>query len=73
MSCGVGHRHGSDLALLWLWRELGAEALIRPLAWESPYALGVALKDKKKKKEEEEEKKKRKETTVERKQESKFQ
>ena len=20
MSCGIGHRHGSDLALLWLWR-----------------------------------------------------
>ena len=19
MSCGVGHRHGSDLSLLWLW------------------------------------------------------
>ena len=26
MSCGVGHRHGLDLALLWLW--LSALALI---------------------------------------------
>jgi len=22
MSCGVGHRHGLDLALLWLWHRL---------------------------------------------------
>ena len=33
---------------LWLWRRLGAAALIRPLAWELPYATGVALKRKKK-------------------------
>ena len=44
MSCGVGRRRGSDLALLWLWRKLAAIAPIRPLAWEPPYALGVALK-----------------------------
>ena len=50
MSCGVGHRRGSDLALLWLWRRSAATASIRPLAWEPPYALGVALKDKKKEK-----------------------
>ena len=31
MSCGVGHRHGLD------------PAPIRPLAWEPPYAMGVAL------------------------------
>ena len=31
MSCGVGLSCGSDLALLWLWRRLGAIALIRPL------------------------------------------
>ena len=38
VSCGVGHRHGSDLVLLWLWRRLVAIAPIRPLAWERPYA-----------------------------------
>ena len=50
MSCGIVRRHGSDLVLLWLWRRLVATALIRPLAWEPPYALGTALKKKKKKK-----------------------
>ena len=44
MSCGVGCRCGSDLLLLWLWRKLAATALIRPLAWEPPYASGAALK-----------------------------
>ena len=24
MSCGVGHRHGLDIALLWLWCRLAA-------------------------------------------------
>ena len=33
-----------DPALLWLWRRPVATALIRPLARESPYAAGVALK-----------------------------
>ena len=33
-----------DLALLWLWHRPAAAALIRPLAWEPPYASGVALK-----------------------------
>ena len=33
-----------DLALLWLWCRLEATAPIRPLAWEPPYASGVALK-----------------------------
>ena len=47
MSCGVGRRIGSDLALLWLWRRLVATALIRSLAWEPPYAAGAALKRKK--------------------------
>ena len=37
-------------ALLWLWRRLAATALIRALAWEPPYAAGVALNSKKKKK-----------------------
>ena len=50
MSCGVGRRLGSDLALLWLWYRLAAVALIQPLAWEPPYATGAALKKKKKKK-----------------------
>ena len=44
LSCGVGRRCGSDLALLWLWCGLAATALMRPLAWEPPYAAGVALK-----------------------------
>ena len=44
MSGGVGHRRGSDLALLWLWRRPAAVAAIRPLAWEPPYAVGVTLK-----------------------------
>ena len=37
------------LALLWLWCRLVAVALIRPLAWEPPYAMGVALEKTKKK------------------------
>ena len=49
MSCGVDCRHDSDLVLLWLWLWQAAVALIRPLAWEAPYASGVALKSKKKK------------------------
>ena len=50
MSCGVGRRRGSDLALLWLWRKLAVTAPIRPLGWEPPCATGVAQKKKKKKK-----------------------
>ena len=42
MSCGVGCRRGSDLALLWLWRRPAAAAQIQPLAWELPYAMGAA-------------------------------
>ena len=53
MTCGVGHRHSLDLALLWLWHRLVATALIQPLAWESPHATGGAAlkrqKDQKKK------------------------
>ena len=33
-----------DLALLWLWHRPAATAPIRPLAWETPHAVGVALK-----------------------------
>ena len=50
MSCGVGHRRGSDPVLLWLWCRLAAIALIQPLAWEPPYAAAVALKKAKEKK-----------------------
>ena len=56
MSCGAGRRRGLDLALLWLWYRAAATAQIRPLAWEPPYATGLALKgqkDKKKKKKKE--------------------
>ena len=49
MSCGVGRRRSSDLVLLWLWCRPVAVALIQPLAWEPPYALGAALKRKEKK------------------------
>ena len=35
-----------DPALLWLWRRPVATAPIKPLAWEPPYATGVALKKK---------------------------
>ena len=44
MSCAVDLGHGSDLALLWLWRRPAAIALIQPLAWEPPYAVSEALK-----------------------------
>ena len=46
MSCGVGHRCGSDPALLWLWCRLAAATPIQYLAWERPYATGLALKKK---------------------------
>ena len=36
--------------LLWLWCRLAAAVPIRPLAWEFPYAAGVALKRQKDKK-----------------------
>ena len=44
MSCGVGRTLGLDMMLLWLWLWLATIALIRPLAWEHPYAMGAALK-----------------------------
>ena len=40
MSCGVGHRSGVAVAVV----QAGARAPIRPLAWEPPYVMGVALK-----------------------------
>ena len=50
MSCGVGCRHGSDPALLWLWRRLVATAPIQPLAWDPPCAVGAAQEKAKRKK-----------------------
>ena len=54
MSCGVDRRRSSDPELLRLWLWPVATALIRPLAWELPHAVGAALekakKTKKKKK-----------------------
>ena len=44
LSCGVGHRSGSDPK--WLRCRTAATVLIRPLAWELPYADGEALKSK---------------------------
>ena len=53
IAVSVGRRHGLDLALLWLWPWLwlwsAAAVRIGPLAWELPYATGVAVKEKKKK------------------------
>ena len=43
MSCGVGHRHGLDPSLLWLWCRLAATTPFGPLDWEPPYAMGAAL------------------------------
>ena len=37
-----------DPTLLWLWCRLAVVALIQPLAWEPPYAVGGALKSKNK-------------------------
>ena len=58
VSCGVGRRRSSDLALLsQLCRPPAATAPIQRLAWEPPYAMGAALKRQK-----ETEKKKQKAT-----------
>ena len=46
MSCGVAHRCGLDLALLWLWCRPAAAGLIQPLAREPPCAAGMALTSK---------------------------
>ena len=50
MSCGIGRRRGSDPSLLWLWHRPAATAPNGPLAWEPPYAAGVALKRQKRQK-----------------------
>ena len=49
MRCGVLRRHGLDPKLLWLWCRRSAAALNQSLAWELPYAKGLALKEKRKK------------------------
>ena len=49
VSCGLGRRRDSDLALLWLWYRQAATAPTRPLAWEPLYAIGAAIKRQKKK------------------------
>ena len=46
VSCGVGHRRGWDPMFLWLRHRPATVALIRPLAWESLYVAGAALKKK---------------------------
>ena len=46
MSCGVGQRFGSDLALLWLCCRQEATTPIGPPTWEPPYAMGAAIKEK---------------------------
>ena len=43
-------RHDLDPELPWLWRRPTAVALIQPLAWGLPHAMGMTLKSKKKKK-----------------------
>ena len=47
LSCGGGHRCGSDPILLSLWP--AATAPVQPLARDVPYAASAALKRKKKK------------------------
>ena len=49
MSYSVGHRRGSDPALLWLWCRQAAVALFGLLAWELKYVTDAALKRKKEK------------------------
>jgi len=52
--CELWHRSQTCIYLIphcCGWRRLAAEALIQPLAWKLPYAVGVAPKRQKKKKE----------------------
>ena len=52
VSCGVGCRCSLDpeLLLVWLWHRPVATTLIGLLAWEPPYAMGVALEKTKRQK-----------------------
>ena len=45
----IPHCHGLDPSLPWLWCRPAATAVIKPLPWELPYAMGVALKRQKEK------------------------
>ena len=49
VSCGVGRRCSSNLALLWLWCRPPAAAPIQPLPWELHMPTGAALKGQKQK------------------------
>ena len=49
-SCGVGRRRSLDPTLLWLWCRPAVTAPIQPLAWDPPYAMGVALEKAKRQK-----------------------
>ena len=44
MNCGVGHTCDSDPVLLWLWCRPAPIALVGPVAWQLPYTMGAALK-----------------------------
>ena len=46
LQLSVGHRCSTYLVLLWLWQGPAAAALICPLAWELPYAVGASIKSK---------------------------
>ena len=48
MSCGIGHRCGSDPTLLWLWCRAAAAVPIQTLALEIPYSMGASLERQKK-------------------------
>ena len=50
MSCDVGRRCRLDPVLLRLWSRPVATVRIRPLAWEPPYAVGLALEKAKRQK-----------------------
>ena len=50
MSCGGGHRRGSDLMLLWAVVQAGNYSSNSTPSLEPSYATGEALKSKKKKK-----------------------
>ena len=47
MSYGVGHRRSSDPELLCLWQRPATVAPTGSIAWELPYATGVAQRKKK--------------------------
>ena len=42
MSYALGRRCSLDTKLLWLWCRPATTALILPLAWEPPHAMGAA-------------------------------